>query len=119
MILIASGSEVSITIAAANKLNGEGIKTRVVSFPSWELFEQQDNEYKESVLPSNVKARVSVEMGVAQGWEKYIGNYGEAVSIEKFGASAPANVLFEKYGFTVENIISAAHRVLNNIKDNK
>ncbi len=119
LILIASGSEVSITIAAANKLNGEGIKTRVVSFPSWELFEQQDNEYKESVLPSNVKARVSVEMGVAQGWEKYIGNYGEAVSIEKFGASAPANVLFEKYGFTVENIISAAHRVLNNIKDNK
>ena len=119
LILMASGSEVSITLDAANKLNEEGIKTRVVSFPSRELFEQQEDEYKESVLPSNVKARVSVEMGVAQGWEKYIGNYGEAVSIEKFGASAPYKILLEKYGFTVENIISAAHSSLKIVKESR
>ncbi len=117
LILMASGSEASITLDAADKLNEEGIKTRVVSFPSWGLFEQQDEEYKESVLPSKVKARVSVEAGVAQGWEKYTGSYGASVSIETFGASAPANVLFEKYGFTIENIISVAHKTLKKVEE--
>ncbi len=112
MILMATGSEVSITLEAADILNEAGIKTRVVSFPSWELFEIQSEDYKEEVLPSIVKARVSVEAGVAQGWDKYVGDYGESISIDKFGASAPNKVLFDKYGFTVENIVTTCKRVL-------
>ncbi len=112
MILMATGSEVSITLEAADISNEAGIKTRVVSFPSWELFEIQSEDYKEEVLPSIVKARVSVEAGVAQGWDKYVGDYGESISIDKFGASAPNKVLFDKYGFTVENIVTTCKRVL-------
>jgi transketolase len=112
VILLASGSEVGIAMKAAEKLESEGIKARVVSFPSWELFEQQTEEYKESVLPASVKARVAIEAGVKQGWEKYTGDYGELISIEKFGASAPLEVLMEKYGFTPENIVETAKRVL-------
>lgn len=115
IILMATGSEVSITLEAADKLNDAGIKTRVVSFPSWELFEMQSEEYKQEVLPSKVKARVSVEAGVAQGWDKYVGNYGESISIDKFGASAPYKTLFENYGFSVENIIKASERLLNKL----
>jgi len=76
------------------------------------LFEKQSAEYKESVLPTKIKARVSVEAGIKQGWEKYLGNYGEAVSIERFGASAPVEVVMEKYGFTPDNIANTAKRVL-------
>ncbi len=112
MILMATGSEVSITLEAADKLNAMGIKTRVVSFPSWELFEMQSEDYKEEVLPSIIKARVSVEAGVAQGWDKYVGDYGESISIDNFGASASNKVLFDKYGFTVENIVTTCKRVL-------
>ncbi|MBL1213015.1 MAG: transketolase [Ignavibacteriae bacterium] len=113
-ILIATGSEVYLAIEAAKKLEGEGIKTGVVSFPSWEIFEEQNEDYKEKVLPSNCKARMSVEAGVKQGWEKYIGEKGKSISIETFGASAPYEVLFEKYGLTVENIIEKAKEVLKN-----
>jgi transketolase len=116
LILIASGSEVGITLKAAGKLQSDGVKVRVVSFPSWELFEQQPKEYKDSVLPSSVKARVAIEAGVGQGWEKYIGDNGEIISIEKFGASAPIEVLMEKFGFTTENIIGTAQRVLKHLK---
>jgi transketolase len=112
VILMATGSEVSLTLDAANMLNDQGIKTRVVSFPSWELFEMQSEEYKEEVLPSKIKARVSVEAGVAQGWEKYVGEYGVSISIDKFGASAPYDILFEKYGFSVENIVKTCKQVL-------
>ena len=112
VILIATGSEVSLTLDAANMLNDEGIKTRVVSFPSWELFEMQSEEYREVVLPSNIKARVSVEAGVAQGWDKYVGDYGESISIDKFGASAPYDILFDNYGFTVENVVKPSKQVL-------
>ena len=112
MILMATGSEVSIVLDAADILNETGIKTRVVSFPSWELFEMQSEDYKEEVLPSIIKARVSVEAGVAQGWDKYVGDYGESISIDNFGASAPDKVLFDKYGFTVENIVTTCKRVL-------
>lgn len=84
----------------------QGIKTRVVSFPSWELFEMQDDEYKNSIIPKDIKVRISIEAGVKQGWEKYVGDAGECISIEKFGASAPLEVIFEKYGFSIENIVN-------------
>ena len=116
LILIASGSEVELALKSAEKLAEEKIAVRVVSFPSWELFEAQTDDYKESVLPKAVKARVSIEAGVQQGWEKYIGDAGEVISIEKFGASAPDNVLFKEYGFTVENVINTSIRVLNKLK---
>lgn len=112
IILMASGSEVEIILKAAEKLEGEGKKVRVVSFPSWELFELQSEEYKNSVLPKEVKARIAVEAGVAQGWHKYTGDGGKIISIEIFGASAPDAILFEKYGFTVENILQTAKALL-------
>ena len=113
LILIASGSEVSLAIKSAEKIEAEGKKVRVVSFPSWEVFEQQDADYKNSVLPANVKSRVSIEMGVPMGWKKYVGDSGETLSIEIFGASAPDGVLYEKYGFTVDNVYSVAKSVMN------
>ncbi len=116
IILMASGSEVSISLQAADKLKAEGIKVRVVSFPSWELFEQQPVEYKENVLPSNVKARVSVEAGVKMGWEKYVGDFGECISVEKFGASAPVEVVMEKYGFTPAHVYEIAKKTLGKIR---
>lgn len=115
IILLSAGSEVSVTIQSAAKLDAEGIKTRVISMPSFELFEKQSDEYKESVLPKNVRARISVEAGVAQGWSKYVGLDGDSVSIEGFGASAPVEILMEKYGFTVENITSKAKEVLKKL----
>ncbi len=115
LILMATGSEVSITLKAAEELEASGVKTRVVSFPSWELFEMQSEEYKKSVLPSEIKARVSIEAGIKQGWEKYIGDYGEAISIEKFGASAPGGIAMEKYGFTPANIADTAKKVLEKL----
>ncbi len=115
LILMASGSEVHLALKAAAELEKDRIKVRVVSFPSWELFEKQSADYKESVLPSSVLAKVSVEAGAAQGWQKYTGRFGENISIEKYGASAPEKVLMDKYGFTVENICSTAKRVINNL----
>ena len=117
VILLASGSEVNTALQASDILQSDGINVRVVSFPSWELFEKQPEDYKGSVLPSSIKARVSVEAGVKQGWEKYVGDYGESISIEKFGASAPTDVLFKEYGFTPEKIVEMAQKVLNNIKE--
>ena len=105
VILMASGSEVSLAVDAFNLLQSEGINARVVSFPSWELFEAQSDEYKASVLPKSIKARISIEAGVKQGWEKYLGDYGEAISIEKFGASAPYEIIFKEYGFTKEAVV--------------
>jgi len=116
IIILATGSEVGISLTAAEKLESEGTKVRVVSFPSWELFEQQPKEYRDSIIPPSVKARVSVEAGVKHGWDKYIGDYGEAVSVEKFGSSAPVSVVMEKYGFTPENIVDTAKRVLAKVK---
>jgi transketolase len=116
VILMASGSEVSHAVDAFNILNSEGIASRVVSFPSWELFELQSNEYKESVLPKSIKARISIEAGVKQGWEKYLGDYGEAISIEKFGASAPYEVIFKEYGFTKEAVVQKAKSVINKLR---
>jgi transketolase len=116
VILMATGSEVGITLEAAENLEDSGVKTRVVSFPSWELFEKQDEEYKAKVLPSSVKARVSIEAGVKQGWEKYVGEQGDFISIEKFGASAPYQTIFDNYGFTADNIVTTAEDVLRKVK---
>ncbi len=112
VVLMASGSEVSLIYDAAKKLFEEGIAARVVSFPSWELFEKQDEEYRESVLPSRVKARVSVEAGAALGWDRYVGPSGKIISIERFGASAPYKIIFVHLGFTVDNVVAKAHEVL-------
>ncbi len=113
LILMASGSEVALIMDAGVRLAAEGINVRVVSFPSWELFEKQDSTYRESVFPRRVRARLAVEAGIAQGWEKFTGTDGAVISIEHFGASAPAKILFEKFGFTVEDIISQARSLLN------
>ncbi len=112
LILMASGSEVELILNAAEELENEGTKTRVVSFPSWELFEAQSADYKNSVLPKEIKAKLVVEAGVAQGWEKYVGDNGGVISIEKFGASAPYKTIFENYGLTVKNILSKAKSIL-------
>lgn len=112
IILMASGSEVSLILTAADKLASEGVCVRVVSFPSWELFAMQDQTYRDSVLPPETKARLAVEAGVAQGWERWVGDHGTTISIQGFGASAPQKVLFEKYGFTVENVIDHAKKLL-------
>ncbi|MGY5872234.1 MAG: transketolase [Candidatus Thorarchaeota archaeon] len=112
IILMASGSEVGLITKAAEQLHNDGINVRIVSFPSWELFKKQSQEYQESVLPPNVKARLAVEAGVSQGWERWIGDNGASLCINKFGASAPGNVLFEKYGFTVENVVKHARNLI-------
>ncbi|NMC52907.1 MAG: transketolase [Chloroflexi bacterium] len=113
LILMASGSEVSLIIQAAEKLAEEGRSVRVVSMPSWELFKQQTQEYRDSVILPDVKARVSVEAAVAMGWERWVGLEGKSISIETFGASAPAERLFEEYGFTVDNVIKTAKELLD------
>lgn len=113
IILIASGSEVGLIVKAADKLHVEGISVRIVSFPSWELFEAQSQEYQDSVLLPDVKARLAVETGVSQGWERWVGDAGSCVCVNKFGASAPGKILFEKYGFTVENVVAQARKLIN------
>lgn len=112
IILIGTGSEVSLCVGAAEKLTSEGKKVRVVSMPSWELFEAQDEAYKESVLPKAVTKRVSVEAGVSFGWGKYVGTEGDTVSIDRFGASAPGATCMEKFGFSVDNVVAKAKAVL-------
>ena len=113
VILIATGSEVHLAIAAANILAAENVHARVVSAPCLEWFDEQDDSYRESVLPKKIRARVSVEAGVGSGWHKYVGDSGEIISLEHFGASASAGVLFKEYGFTAENIVLAAKRSIS------
>ena len=112
IILMASGSEVNLVVAAAERLAAEGRCVRVVSFPSWELFKAADPAYQSSVLPERVKLRLAVEMGVGMGWERYTGDQGDILSIEKFGASAPYKTLMQEYGFTVDNVLAKAKRLL-------
>lgn len=111
-ILIASGSEVALAIEAKKQLQSEGIETRVVSMPSWDRFEMQPEEYKEEVLPRNVKARLAIEMASSFGWEKYVGDEGDILAIDEFGASAPGEVLMREYGFTVENVVNRVKALL-------
>jgi transketolase len=112
IVLMASGSELSLVVEAAARLVMNGICVRVVSFPSWELFSTQDLNYQEAVLSPQIKIRLAVEAGVSQGWERWVGDSGAVISIEKFGASAPAKVLFENYGFTVEHVVEKAGELL-------
>ncbi|MFX1483498.1 MAG: transketolase [Promethearchaeota archaeon] len=112
IILMASGSEVQLIIEAGERLFSEGVNVRLVSFPSWELFEVQSQEYQESVLSPKIRKRLAVEAGVSQGWKKWIGDEGEMHSVERFGTSAPYTVVFERYGFTVDNILEKARRLI-------
>jgi transketolase len=112
LILMASGSEVSLCVDAYQKLKAEGVKARVVSMPSWELFDRQSQEYKESVLPPAITARISVEQGSTLGWSRYVGPRGHSIGMETFGASAPLKELQKKFGFTPEKIMAAAKEQL-------
>ncbi len=114
VILIGTGSEVSLCLSAYEKLTAEGIKARVVSMPCWELFEAQPAEYRDTVLPPDVTRRVAVELGVRQGWERYIGRCGQFVGMDSFGASAPLGVLLEHFGITADAIVAAAKTVCGN-----
>ncbi|MHC4068642.1 MAG: transketolase [Planctomycetota bacterium] len=110
VLLLATGSEVSVALCAAEALEKEGVKAQVVSMPCWELFEKQSREYKDSVLPPSVKARVGIEAGIEQGWNKYLGDKGIFIGMSSFGASAPGKTCFEKFGITTENVILAAKK---------
>ncbi len=112
LILIATGSEVSIALEAYNKLTAEGIAARLVSMPSWDLFEKQSQAYHDEVLPPSITARLAVEAGASFGWERYVGPKGKVLGINRFGASAPAKVIAEKLGFTGDNVAKLAREVL-------
>ncbi|MDP0521689.1 transketolase C-terminal domain-containing protein, partial [Serratia marcescens] len=112
VILIATGSEVGITVDAADKLTAAGRKVRVVSMPSTDAFDKQDTAYRESVLPAAVTARVAVEAGIADYWYKYVGLNGAIVGMTTFGESAPAEQLFAEFGFTVDNVVAKAQALL-------
>ena len=112
LILIASGSEVGLILAAADALGKEDVAVRCVSMPSWDLFEAQPQSYRDQVLPPAVRARLAVELGVGQGWSRYVGDRGHTLAVDRFGASAPADVLLAQYGFTVANVISEARQLL-------
>lgn len=119
LILMASGSEVRLVVEAAAQLAMEGVNVRVVSFPSWELFKEQDLSYQQEVLLPNVKARLAVEAGVAQGWERWVGECGRVIAMDGYGASAPAKVLFEQYGFTVAAVVEQARQMLQATQSSK
>lgn len=112
IILMASGSEVDLVVRSAGNLAAEGINVRIVSFPSWELFGEQDQEYQDSVLLPEVNTRIAVEAGVSQGWERWVGDRGAIIAIDRFGASAPYKILYEQFGLTVENIVSTARDLM-------
>jgi transketolase len=112
LILIATGSEVSLAMKAQDALQKENIAARVVSMPSWELFEKQDATYKESVLPKALRKRLSIEAGSPLGWHKYVTDEGDTVGISKFGESAPGDQVMKEYGFSVENVVSKAKALL-------
>jgi transketolase len=112
VILIGTGSELSLCVGAFEKLAAEGVRARVVSMPSTDIFDTQDEAYKTSVLPPNIRARVSVEAGSIFGWERYVGLDGVIIGMTTFGASAPAKDLFKKFGFTVDHVVQAAKQAL-------
>jgi transketolase len=113
LVLIGTGSELSLCLEAAKALEDEGRKVRVVSMPSWELFEAQDAVYRESVLPSTATARVAVEAGSSMGWHRYVGDSGKIISIDRFGASAPGDKCLREFGFTTSHVLEVAHQVLS------
>jgi transketolase len=111
-VLISSGTEVSIALAAREKLEAGGVPTRVVSLPSWSLFARQPANYRASVLPPGVPARVSVEAASTFGWSRWLGDGGGAVGLDRFGASAPAEILYERLGITAEHVLEVAKKLL-------
>lgn len=119
LILIATGSEVPLALDAAAKLRADGVRTRVVSMPCWEAFAAQTPAYRDSVLPRRVRARVAVEAGATFGWERWTGELGATVGVDKFGASAPAGELLKRYGFTVDNVVGTARAVLDRVAANE
>lgn len=112
VILIATGSEVAVAVEAQDKLAAEGIGARVVSMPSWELFDKQPQSYRDEVLPPNVTARVAIETGVTFGWAKYVGEKGDVIGLDRYGASAPVQVLMEKFGFTGANVVERVKKLI-------
>ncbi|HEX2392499.1 MAG TPA: transketolase [Solirubrobacterales bacterium] len=112
LILIATGSEVQLAVAAHEQLASEGVRSRVVSLPSWEIFDRQDAEYREEVLPPSVTARIAIEEGSAQGWERYVGEAGRVLAMDSFGQSAPFKDVEEEFGFTPERVVQVAHEVV-------
>jgi transketolase len=112
VILIATGSEVAVALEARELLAGESVASRVVSMPSWEIFDAQDEEYRNSVLPPEIGARVSVEAGITLGWARYVGSQGASVGIDHFGASAPGELVLEKLGITPENVVNTTLKLL-------
>jgi transketolase len=115
VLLLASGSEVGLAVEAAEKLAVEGVTAQVVSMPCWELFEKQSRDYKDSVIPPQIKARVGIEAGVELGWNKWIGDNGVFIGMSSFGASAPEKICFEKFGITVDNVVTAAKKSMADI----
>jgi transketolase len=112
LILIASGSEVHLIVETQQELIKHDISVRLVSMPSWELFEAQGLEYRDGIFPPSIKTRIAVEAGVSQGWHRYVGDWGEVIGIDTFGASAPGEVMMREYGFTVEDICARALALL-------
>ena len=112
LLLLSSGSEVSIAISAAETLASEGISARVISMPSWNLFEKQSQEYRDSVLPPEITARIGVEAAIELGWSKWLGPNGKFIGLSTFGKSAPAKACFAHFGITVDNVVQAAKESL-------
>jgi transketolase len=112
LILIATGSEVGLAMKARMEMQSQGTPTRVVSMPCWEFFDAQPQKYRDEVLPPRVTARLAIEAGVSLGWAKYVGDKGDMLCVDRFGASAPAEDVFRDYGFTVENVVKKANALL-------
>jgi transketolase len=117
LILLASGSELTLILATAERLQAEGVAVRCVSMPSWDLFDAQPQSYRDEVLPPAVHARLAVELGAVQGWHRYVGDKGEVLGVERFGASAPAGALMREFGFTTDNVLARARRLVAALKD--
>ncbi len=113
LILIGTGSEVSLCVQAYERLVADGVRARLVSMPSWHLFDEQDEAYRASVLPPSVTARIAVEAGVEQGWERYLGPQGRFIGMHGFGTSAPSSAAYKHFGFTVDNVVAQARQILN------
>jgi transketolase len=113
---MASGSEVDLIIKAGERLAAEGVNIRLVSFPSWELFRKQDQGYRDLVLPPSIHKRLAVEAGISLGWHEWVGDSGDLITIDRYGASAPAGRIFEEFGFTVEGVIQKAEELLRRAK---
>jgi transketolase len=118
VLLLATGSEVSLCVEVYEKLKSEGVAARVVSMPSWDIFEKQDQAYKDSVLPPDVNARVAVEQAATLGWDRYVGRLGSQIVMHTFGASAPLKALKTKFGFTMEGVYEAAKKQIERVKSN-